>query len=372
MSVEPGSHHPPILMIGPFPPPVHGASLVTLRLAERLRVHMPVVCCDISPGAARGLSYHLTRAWRVLKAAYAVLASPQGATVYLSAAGGSGLVYTAFLAGVARLIGRRVVIHHHSFAYINQRSGLMALVAAFAGPRALHLALCQRMARSLRALYPRAMRTAVLSNAFMFAPVAARPGAEDGASLRLGHLSNLSREKGLYDVLALQEELQRHGARTELLLAGPTANAEDADRVASAIGRSAGRIRHLGPLYGKAKDDYFASIDAFLFPSRYVNEAEPLVVFEALAQGVPVIAYDRGCIAEQLGDGGGLVVPATASFMDSAAPLLADWAADRARLHQAQSGAQRCMASLADAAAAQFVDLLAQIAGPGVSMTEGR
>jgi glycosyltransferase involved in cell wall biosynthesis len=364
MSGEPDSHRPPILMIGPFPPPVHGASLVTLKLAERLRGHMPVICCDISPGAARGLAYHVTRAWRVLKTAAVVLASPRGATVYLSAAGGSGLAYTAFLAGIARLIGRTIVVHHHSFAYINHRSGLMALVAAFAGSRALHLTLCQRMASKLQALYPRALRTAVLSNAFLFAPAPARLNAGDGMPLRLGHLSNLSREKGLHDVLALQEDLQRRGAPTELLLAGPTANAEDADRVTSAVSRSAGRIRHLGPLYDKAKDDYFAGIDVLLFPSRYVNEAEPLVLFEALAQGVPVIAYDRGCIAEQLGDDGGVIVAAAASFAEDAASVVVDWASDRARLHSAQSDALRRMTALADDAAVQFLELLTLLAAP--------
>jgi glycosyltransferase involved in cell wall biosynthesis len=47
----------------------------------------------------------------------------------------------------------------------------------------------------------------------------------------------------------------------------------------------------------------------FLFPTKYVNEADPLVIHEALRNGVYVIACERGAIAETLGHGAGLAVP---------------------------------------------------------------
>lgn len=359
---------PAVLMIGPFPPPVHGASLVTVRLAERLRSAMAVTTRDISPGTARGLAYHFARLCRVLAAAGAIVAAPRRVWIYLSADGGSGLIYGLLLATAARLAGKRVIVHHHSFAYINRRSRLMAALATVAGDAALHLALCPRMAERLTAFYPRARNVTVLSNAVFFSPPDF-PATPSAGPLRLGHLSNLSPEKGLDDVIALQERLRAAGLSTRLALAGPIASARDAARVAAAVAASNGGIVHVGPLYGEAKERFLSELDVFLFPSRYVNEAEPLVVFEALAHGLPVLAYDRGCIAEQLGGQGGVAVAANAPFAGEAAARLADWAQDRAALAAARAAARQRMADLSAAAEGQFGALLSRL-GVGTMSAE--
>ena len=49
-----------------------------------------------------------------------------------------------------------------------------------------------------------------------------------------------------------------------------------------------------------AKAKFFRDTDIVLFPSSYANEAQPMVIFEALANGVPVLATTVGYIAEQL------------------------------------------------------------------------
>jgi len=63
----------------------------------------------------------------------------------------------------------------------------------------------------------------------------------------------------------------------------------------------------------------------FVFPTRYRNEAEPLVVLEALRAGCPVIAYARGCIAEMLGQGGGFAIPIGTEFVGPALDQLEVW-----------------------------------------------
>lgn len=57
----------------------------------------------------------------------------------------------------------------------------------------------------------------------------------------------------------------------------------------------------VGKVQSEDKNRFYQQIDLFLFPTRYAVEAQPNVVFEALASGCPVAAFDRGCIAEMLG-----------------------------------------------------------------------
>jgi len=58
-------------------------------------------------------------------------------------------------------------------------------------------------------------------------------------------------------------------------------------------------------------------MSAFVFPTR--NEAQGLVLLEALASGTPVVAYGRCCISGDMGQTGGLLVPVGASFEKMAA-----------------------------------------------------
>ena len=58
-----------------------------------------------------------------------------------------------------------------------------------------------------------------------------------------------------------------------------------------------------------------SSLDLFLFPSRYDNEAEPLVVLEAQAACVPVVSTDRGCI-RSMASARDIVIEEIGSFSD--------------------------------------------------------
>jgi glycosyltransferase involved in cell wall biosynthesis len=77
---------------------------------------------------------------------------------------------------------------------------------------------------------------------------------------------------------------------------------------AAAVQRRAnGRIRFTGPRTGPDLDRTYAAADLLVLPSH--AETYGMVVTEALARGVPVIATDVGGVSEALGDGG-LLVPA--------------------------------------------------------------
>jgi glycosyltransferase involved in cell wall biosynthesis len=88
-------------------------------------------------------------------------------------------------------------------------------------------------------------------------------------------------------------------------------------------------VRFVGALGGRALDEAYANADLFVLPSR--AETYGMVVTEALARGLPVVAADVGGVPEALGaaPGGGIpgrLIPP--DDRDALAAALRDWLTD--------------------------------------------
>jgi glycosyltransferase involved in cell wall biosynthesis len=92
--------------------------------------------------------------------------------------------------------------------------------------------------------------------------------------------------------------------------------------LAAGIGR---RVRLTGPMTRADLDATYAEADLLVLASR--AETYGMVVTEALARGVPVVASDVGGVREALGDGGVLVPPGAT---DALAAALRRWLTDDA------------------------------------------
>ena len=116
------------------------------------------------------------------------------------------------------------------------------------------------------------------------------------------------------------------------------------------------RVVLAGPLDGEALDASYAAADLLVLASRY--ETYGMVVTEALARGVPVIASEVGGLPEALGDSNGsgrpgLLVPPGDPVALAAA--LRRWLGDpdlRARLRHAASERRGTLSGWSDTAAA--------------------
>ena len=121
--------------------------------------------------------------------------------------------------------------------------------------------------------------------------VAARAAWGVGPTERVvGHLANLSQEKGSVDLLHAVGDLP--GVR--LVLAGP-----EMPNFRHAPGRD--RVTRLGVLTESQKRDFFAGLDVFALPSR--TDSFGLVLLEAWANGRPAVVYRAGGPAELVRDG---------------------------------------------------------------------
>jgi glycosyltransferase involved in cell wall biosynthesis len=150
--------------------------------------------------------------------------------------------------------------------------------------------------------------------------------------LFLGHLME---SKGVFVAMKATEmvnnELRRTGApwRLELVLAGSFVSEAEKTRVQKAIeeaNQSCGNeepcVSLAGFLDSGQKKSALEKADGLVFPTFYENEAQPLVLFEAMCAGLPVVTTSWRGIAEPLPRGYPLIVePGSAA---SLAAVLAD------------------------------------------------
>lgn len=319
-----------VAVVGPFPPPVHGMAKNTKIVADELEQHVEVLRCDISPGSLiRGWSYHRRKGLLVVKALLQIAVKRGLKCLYIPSDAGLGMVYTALFLVVARIRGLSVFVHHRSFAYIDRPSVLMRLIVSVGGAGAQHIFLCGKMRSEFQRLYGERFGGRVVSNAQHVHPISDDEVRSAGGEFVIGHLSNLSREKGLFEVLGVFETLRQAGVDCRLILAGPAASEEAESAIERVLNLYGSSVEHRGPVWGDEKDAFYRAIDVFLFPTKYKNEAQPNVVFEAMSYATPVVAYGRGCVREDL-NVGGMVVSDGGDFVSAAKEFILAVHRDRA------------------------------------------
>ena len=319
-----------VVMVGPFPPPFHGVAAINAIVREKLvaaRIE-PLVFDVAAPSLRRFFWSRLGRLPRVLRALSRLVFvdGMRDRALYMSVAGGLGQFYDLTFSLMARIRHLRLVLHHHSYAYLDRPSWLTSLLLAAAGRDALHVVLSPGMGASLHSGYPRAESILVISNAALILganPVFVTPKSRLAC---LGFLGNIATEKGVHDFLDVCAAVQKEGLTVSAKMAGPfqDKNVEQAVRQ-RLLGLP--NVEYIGPQFGADKERFYANIDLLLFPTRYLNEAEPLTIHEAMSAGVPVIAYGRGAIPEMLTPACGLAVPVASDFVGAAMARIESWLA---------------------------------------------
>lgn len=105
----------------------------------------------------------------------------------------------------------------------------------------------------------------------------------------VGHLANLSWDKGSTDLLLAMEILWRKGIGAKLVLAGPAM--PSFEKLFQAFPFKDQVIR-TGPLSTQEKQNFFAAIDIFALPSR--SDSFGIVLLEAWANRKPCVVYKAG------------------------------------------------------------------------------
>jgi glycosyltransferase involved in cell wall biosynthesis len=350
-----------VAFVGPLPPPVNGFSSICGMMLEILGEKARVEVFNRAPdlkSRSRTLLQQLTRPLRYL----GVCAAQRNGVLYLALSGGRGQLIDLAYVLIGKIFRRPLFIHHHSFAYINAPSLLNRCFFPLTR-NDTHIVLSQRMGENLVQRYGLdASGIRVVSNAAFYAAAPDdSPEQQVGtAPLRIGFLSNITFEKGFVEFFAVLERLRNQGIAHEALIAGPVSPPAH-DTFYKLLGE-ARDVEYVGPVYGADKDKFYQRLDIFLFPTNYANEAEPLVVYEAMRRGVYVIACDRGAIPEMLRNGAGIAFTKGA-IVESATKQIAEFSADRGALRSARRMSLQQAQRIRSSGSTELLNLLDRMRG---------
>jgi glycosyltransferase involved in cell wall biosynthesis len=331
-------------------------------MLDLLRTKMPVEVFDRAPTLGGRLATAVRQLLKPLKYLGSCIAR-RNVVLYLALSGGRGQIIDLGYVLLSKLFRREVFIHHHSFAYINSPSLLNRCVFSLIRTDR-HIVLSRKMGEALAGLYGLDLTgISVVSNAAFYESTHEEsPGKRgDDSPLHIGFLSNITFEKGFVEFFAILKQLEQHGVKYRAHVAGPLA--PDAREIFDKLMREASDVEYVGPVYGAEKERFYQQLDIFVFPTNYRNEAEPLVVYEAMRRGVYVIACDRGAIAEMLCNGAGVAF-ASEAVVESAVAHITNFSVDRRALVSSQQMSLRQAQRIRSSGRVQLENLMASMQGP--------
>ncbi len=167
--------------------------------------------------------------------------------------------------------------------------------------------------------------------------IRAELGLEDAEVLM--YVGRLAEEKSLDFLLRAFARIVIRRPQARLLLVGKGMHERSLQRLASKLGLGK-RVIFSGAVPHDVIPHYVAAADLFVFSS--LVDTQGLVLIEAMAAGIPVVAVEAPGPMDALAEGGGVLVAAQEeAFADAVLALLADAPRRRAMGEQAARAVQR-------------------------------
>ncbi|MBL4654139.1 MAG: glycosyltransferase family 4 protein [Flavobacteriales bacterium] len=316
-----------------LPKPIHGMSNINKAILTVKQKKENQKLSVINTVPSRFAMYFGTKFWFFFKAFYFFIVVPNlllklifghDKVVYRPINGDKGQIYDLVYIFICRVFRVKLFIHHHSFNYLRTQNKIFLLLNRVIGAKAVHIVLGERMKDVLSTLYGiDKKRIRVISNAAFFNQQEIKSTTESPETmLVIGHLANLCVEKGLDSFVQICRELKILNVSFQAVIAGPCVNTEAKVIVDEAL-IELPEVSYLGSVYGEDKNKFFYSLDAFVFPSQYKNEAEPLVLYEAGQYGVYLFGSSMGCMADVIQGMDGCCISDTSLLVKDIAKAIA-------------------------------------------------
>ncbi len=306
-----------VIAMAPTPPPVFGHSVLTLSVLDSLR-RLGLLAGHVDTRDDRSLDnlnrldvenvrLGLLAAWRLV----VHMRDQRDAGLYVQISQGRwGFMRDALWIWLAIAARRPVYIHllGGRFGEFHDESGALmrALIRATIGRARALWVLTPSLKASMRGI-AEPSRIGVLGCKVADPLEAYEPQPERsgrGGPPRILFLSNLRPGKGHEELLAALAELGERAAGWQVRLVGEH-DRETGERVRAWIRsrpQPGPEVELIGSRTGAAKAEQLAGADVFAFPTSYRNEGQPLVVLEAMAAGLAIVATRHRGIPDTVRD----------------------------------------------------------------------
>ena len=303
-----GSGSGPILFLAQLPPPHHGQSAVAQSVHDILKTDAGTPIEHLWRGGAadakdvgkKRLSKYFAFASFLIQLLWLFVSGRRYRLVYLGMAPWAHTaIRDALLAGVSKLVAKRVWLHVHG-------DGLEEILDG----RSLKNRVIRRLIANTELIaitkdtYFLGVQSGVFARVIDLPNIAGDPGEFDRTPrepLTVSCLGNLDPRKGVLDFVETIGSLKADGhSVTASVVGGPTAqmSAEDLREFVSDCGLFA-TIEVTGRVSETRKTAILSKTDVFLYLSRH--DLAPIALIEALAHGAVPIVLDIGGLADMVG-----------------------------------------------------------------------
>lgn len=292
-----------------LPPPIHGASLRNQEFVDYLR-GLNLNDFNVFDIAGKGDITEIGKI-SIKKIYFSILSfikiiglliiKGNNSIVYLTPSpGGLSLLRDALLVLLSGGVGVDVWCHFRAMGLYKLRNRFYGRIIRFCFKRANCIIMSKFVSYDIEWLFDPSNIHIVANGLASYSNKISTIKKDDSAFVFL-HLSNLCKEKGVFDVL---EAFKMMKVPAELWIVGPWFSEDERLLFNNYINLSnlQSRVKLIGPVYGEEKWDLFSRANAFVFPTKYEKECVPGVIMEAMSAALPSISYDRVGIPDLIED----------------------------------------------------------------------
>ncbi len=284
-----------------MPPPVHGAAMVGKYIADSHIVNSRFDCKFINIATATDLEdigklsiRKLTDVFALIKRLKSTIAEFHPDLIYYTPnASGMAFYKDWLVVNELKNTGCKIVVHFHNKGVASHQSCIINRLLYKSFFRNLKvILLADNLYEDVKTFVNRS-DVQICENGIPDTKIDfSHARAEDKSkAIHLLYLSNMMREKGVYELLEACADLVRRKVKFHCDFVGGWKDITETDfsnRV-SLLGLNEYITAH-GAKYGQDKESYFNKAEAMVFPTYYHNECFPLVLLEGMMHGIACIS----------------------------------------------------------------------------------